>query len=152
MVNIVGFLWCAGFCSSHTPRCLNPRPFVPPLNSITTRDLFFAFSYTPSKFIACFCGSWRLWGTRPDFTSFSHLSHQQHRPLANPEVLHLCSPSQQLYFAPTPSCTLSPASPGAPPLRSGLPREEGWPYILNMPQALSLFPLLMAPAGGALLH
>ena len=60
---------------------------------------------------------------------FSHLSHQQQRPLANPEELPFCSPSQQLYFAPSPSFTSPPASPGAPPLRSGLPREEGGPNI-----------------------
>ena len=61
-----------GFCSSHTPRCLNPSPFWPILNPNNTRDLLFAYSYTPSKFISCFCGPWRLCGTRPDFTSFSH--------------------------------------------------------------------------------
>ena len=65
-----GFSLVCGFCPSHTPRCLNPRPFAPLLNSNTTRDLLFAYSYTPSKFTACFCGSWRPWGTLPDFTSF----------------------------------------------------------------------------------
>ena len=64
-----GFSVFCGFCSSHTPRCLNPSPFWPILNPNNTRDLLFAYSYTPSKFISCFCGTW---GTRPDFTSFSH--------------------------------------------------------------------------------
>ena len=44
------------FCSRVNPRRLDPRPLAPFSHPSTTRDLPFAYPYTPSKFIPLFCG------------------------------------------------------------------------------------------------